>query len=256
MSGYEISPDGTSLAFLSRDASPPPPIANAAGALPPLTRLWVQSLAEPSTAKSLTPAGQYVDSFSWSPDNREIAYAFAPVTGFLAPYSTRIFAVAADGGAARAVVDRAGMNVSPQFSPDGRHLSFVTTNGRTGIIAPRGLAVAPATGGTPQSIKTYPMNGAWIAETVWARDSQSLFVTMNEGTFAAGAQMFEMPIVRVALDTGQAARVGTGASVQYSMSISRDGRTIAYREVEERTMGTAIATRACRSPRRRSSIAP
>ena len=237
VNGYEISPDGRSLAFLSRDASPPPPIANTVGALPPLTRLWVQSLADPSTAKSLTPAGQYVDSFSWSPDGAEIAYAFAPVTGFLAPYSTRIFAVPVAGGAARAVVDRAGMNVSPQFSPDGRHVSFVTTNGRTGIIAPRGLAVAPATGGTPQSIKTYPMNGAWIAETVWARDSRSLFVTMNEGTFAAGAQMFEMPIVRVALDTGTATRVGTGASVQYAISISRDGRTIAYREVEARTMG-------------------
>jgi dipeptidyl aminopeptidase/acylaminoacyl peptidase len=237
VNGYEISPDGKALAFLSRDASPPAPIANAVGALPPLTRLWVQSLAEPSTAKSLTPAGQYVDSFSWSPDGKEIAYAFAPVTGFLAPYSTRIFAVPAAGGTARPVVDRGGMNVSPQFSPDGRHVSFVTTNGRTGIISPRGLAVAPAAGGTAPTIKTYPMSGAWVAETLWARDSQSVLVTMNEGTFAAGAQMFEMPIVRVALDTGTATRVGSGASVQYSISQSRDGRTIAYREVEGRTMG-------------------
>jgi len=237
VSAYELSPDGRALAFLSRDASPPAPIANAAGALPPLTRLWVQSIAEPSAAKSLTPAGQYVDSFSWSPDGKEIAYAFAPVTGFLAPYSTRIHAVPATGGATRAVVDRGGMNVSPQFSPDGRYLSFVTTNGRTGIIAPRGLAVAPAAGGTSQTIKTYPMSGAWVAETMWARDSQSLFVTMNEGTFAAGAQMFEMPIVRVTLDTGTATRVGSGASVQYSISQSRDGRTLAYREVEGRTMG-------------------
>ena len=84
------------------------------------------------------------------------------------------------------------------------------------------------------------MNGAWIAEILWAPDSQSLFVTMNEGTFATGAQMFEMPIVRVTLADGKAERVGTGATVEYSMSLSRDGRTLAYREVQARTMGDVV----------------
>jgi hypothetical protein len=79
----------------------------------------------------------------------------------------------------------------PQFSPDGKQISFVTTHGKTGIIAPRGLAVAPSAGGDPSRVRGYPMNGAWMSEIVWAPDSQSLFVTMNEGTFAAGAQMFD-----------------------------------------------------------------
>jgi Tol biopolymer transport system component len=78
--------------------APPPPIANHVGALPPATRLWVQSIDSVSTASVLTPADQYVDSFSWSPDGREIAYAFSPFTGFLAPYASRIFAVPAAGG--------------------------------------------------------------------------------------------------------------------------------------------------------------
>ena len=94
--------------------------------------------------RALTPPDQYVDSFSWSPDSREIAYSLAPFVGFLAPYSTKIFAVAVDGGAVRPIVDRPGMNVSPQFSPDGKRISFITTSERTGIIAPRGLAVADA----------------------------------------------------------------------------------------------------------------
>ncbi len=240
VNAYEWSPDGRAVAYISRDSSPPASVANTVGALPPATRLWVQSLVAPFAARPLTPAGQYVDSFSWSPDSREIAYAFAPFTGFLAPYASRIFAVPATGGPARPVVDRGGMNVSPQFSPDGRQLAFVTTNGQTGIIAPRGLAVVPAAGGAPGTIRAYPMNGAWIAETLWARDSQSLFVTMNEGTFAAGAQMFEMPIVRVNLDDGTAQRVGTGATVEYSLSLSRDGRTMAYREVQARSMGDVV----------------
>ena len=167
------------------------------------------SRCPPARRARLTPPDQYVDSFSWSPDSKEIAYSFAPVVGFLAPYSTKIFAVAVDGGATRPIIDRPGMNVSPQFSPDGKRLSFITTNERTGIIAPRGLAVADAAAKNSQ-IRSYPMNGAWIAEILWAPDSQSLFVTMNEGTFATGAHMFEMPIVRVTLGDGKAERLGTG----------------------------------------------
>jgi dipeptidyl aminopeptidase/acylaminoacyl peptidase len=240
VSGYEWSADGRSLAFLTRDGAPPPPVANHVGALPPATRLWVQSVDSPSTARVLTPSNQYVDSFSWSPDGREIAYSFAPFSGFLAPYSARIFAVPVAGGAARPIVDRPGMNVTPQFSPDGRQISFVTTNGSTGIIAPRGLAIAPAGGGDGSRIRSYPMNGAWMSEILWAPDSQSLFVTMNEGTFATGAQMFEMPIVRLDLASGQGKRLSPGATVDYSLSLSRDGRTIAYRSVEARTMGDIV----------------
>ena len=46
--------------------------------------------------------------------------------------------------------------------------------------------------------------GAWIGDMQWARDSASIFVLMNEGTFATGAHMFEMPVVRVNAATGAA----------------------------------------------------
>ena len=49
--------------------------------------------------------------------------------------------------------------------------------------------------------------------------------------------MFEMPVVRVSLATGRADRVHQRPTVDYNLSLSRDGRTLAYRSVEARTMG-------------------
>jgi dipeptidyl aminopeptidase/acylaminoacyl peptidase len=241
VSGYEWSPDGKYIAYLTRDAGPAtPPIANKVGASPPATRLWLQPIDPAGPARAITPAAQYVDSFAWSPDSKEIAYSWAPVVGFLAPYQTKIFAVAVEGSTIRPIVDRAGMNVSPQFSPDGRKISFISTSERTGIIAPRGLAIADASGRN-SNLRPYPMNGAWIAEIQWAPDSQSVYVTMNEGTFATGAGMFEMPIVKVLLADGNATRLGEErAALQYNMSLSRDGGTIAFREVGARDMGDLV----------------
>ncbi|MBY0497269.1 MAG: S9 family peptidase [Cyanobacteria bacterium] len=238
VSSYEWSPDGKYIAYLTRDAGPStPPIANKVGANPPATRLWLQPIDPAGPARAVTPADQYVDSFAWSPDSREVAYSWAPVVGFLAPYQTKVFAVTANGGAIRPIIDRVGMNVSPQFSPDGKRISFISTNERTGIIAPRGLAIADASAAN-RNIRSFPMNGAWIADILWQPDSQALYVTMNEGTFATGAHMFEMPVVKVTLADGKAERLGEErATLQYNMSLSRDGKTIAFREVGARDMG-------------------
>jgi dipeptidyl aminopeptidase/acylaminoacyl peptidase len=236
---YEWSPDGKRIAYLSRDAvNGVPAIASKVGANPPATRLWIKELPS-GVPRALTPVDQYVDSITWSPRGNEIAYSFAPFVGFLAPYSSKIFGVDVATGAIRPIVERRGMNMSPAFSPDGSRLAFISTNERTGLIAPRGLAVADA-GGRNAGFRSYPMNGAWIAEMQWAPDSRSLFVTMNEGTFATGAGMFEMPIVRVSLADGKAERLGSGATVEYSMSLSRDGHMLAYREVTARTMGDLV----------------
>jgi dipeptidyl aminopeptidase/acylaminoacyl peptidase len=240
VSAYEWAPDGKSLAFLTRD-----PMSDEeqrqrkdnsfvihVDAPERATRLWLQPL-EGGTARVLTPPGQYVDSFSWSPGGREIAYSAAPITGFAAQYATRIYAVSTAGDPPRAVVDRPGMNTSPQCSPDGTRVAFVSTNGRAELTASRSLTIAPLTGGVAP--RTFGLNDAWVSDLVWARDSKSVYLLTNDGTFSSKENMFDQPIVRVWIDGGRAERVR--GAVDFSPSLSRDGRRLAYRAVEGRTMG-------------------
>src|SRR5258708_37075349 len=101
--------------------------------------------------RMLTPAADYVDALCWSPDGRETAYSAAPRTGFTAAYDARVYAVPPEGGARRTIVDRAGMNTGPRYSPDGQSIAFISTNGRNDIMASRSLTVVAAAGGTPKA---------------------------------------------------------------------------------------------------------
>jgi dipeptidyl aminopeptidase/acylaminoacyl peptidase len=239
---YEWAPDGKSLAFLTRD-----PMSREeerqrqdksfiirADAPDRPTRLALVKVGQPSAMRLLTPPTDYVDALSWSPDGREIAYSAAPRTGFTAAYDARVYAVALDGGARRTIVDRAGMNTGPRFSPDGRSIAFISTNGRNDIMASRSLTVVPAAGGAPRA---FAMDDAWVNEYVWAPDSRSIFLQANDGTFGRGERMFEQPIVRLSVDDGKAVRLGSGPTVAFSISRSGDGARLAFKSVGARTMG-------------------
>ncbi len=255
---FSWSPDGRSLAYLTRD--PPSPedarersLVTHVGAPDPPARLVVRALPE-GAPRTLTPPTQYVDSFSWMPDSGELVYSAAPRSGFTAQYETRIYAVATAGGEPRTIVGGAGLNSRVQVSPDGKLVAFITSNGRFDIMASRRLAVVSVRGGEP---RTLPLGDAWVNEAVWASDSRSLYLEANDGPFGQRQQMFEQPVVRVPVDGGPPEQLTTGAAVDYSLSLSGDGRRLAYRAVEGRTMGDVfVMDTATRSSTRLTELNP
>jgi len=239
---YEWSPDGSAIALLTSDSMSADEerrradksFVVRAGAPERATRLLVQRVDQPEAMRILTPPTQYVDALSWSPDGRAIAYSAAPRTGFTAAYDARIYSVTLETGDIRTLVDRPGMNTGPRVSPDGQSIAFISTDGRSDIMASRSLTVVSASGGTP---RVYALDDAWVNEYVWAPDSKSIVIQANDGTFGHDSHMFEQAIVRVTIADGAATRIDQGPAVAFSLSMSRDGRTLAYKRVDSRSMG-------------------
>jgi dipeptidyl aminopeptidase/acylaminoacyl peptidase len=242
---YEWAPDGTGIAYITRDPMPADEerrredksFVIRADAPDRATRLVVQRLDSAAAARTLTPPVDYVDALSWSPDAREIVYSAAPRTGFTAAYDARVYAVSVSDLTRRTIVDRPGMNTGPRYSPDGRQIAFISTNGRNDVMASRSLTLVAAEGGPP---RTYAMDDAWVNEYVWAPDSRSIYLQANDGTFGRDEHMFEQPLVRLTVADGRVERLGSGPTVAFSISTSRDGRRAAFKSVAARTMGDVV----------------
>ena len=241
---YEWSPDGRQIAFVASDPVPPDDALRMKnksyvehvdhGERPP--RLWLQSIAG-GAARALTPAGQTVLDFHWAPDGRSLAYGASEQLGFQAPYSSGIYTISVEGGEPRSIVRRPGTNRMPQFSPDGRSIAFISTGGRPGMINAIDLYVVAADGrGVPPRGLTVARE-LWVNSFVWAPDGRALYYISDEQTNGTGEHMFEQGIFRVSLEGEHFQLLTPGRVVNYSLSLSADGRTMAYRSVESRTMG-------------------
>jgi dipeptidyl aminopeptidase/acylaminoacyl peptidase len=241
--GFDYSPDGKYIACLTREPMSAEEQAQRKDqsfvmhADAPDRPVRVAIKLPDGTWRTVTPVEHFVESISWSPDGREIAYAAAPASGFTAQYKSRIYAVSIDGGKPRTIVDRTGMNSTPKYSPDGKFIAFTSSNGAVSLMSPRGLCVVASAGG---AVKSHGLQDAWISDVTWAPDSKSLFLLATDGTYGQAEHMFEQPIVRVWTEAGKSERVGDETAANYNLSISADGNSLVYRCVRARDMGDVM----------------
>ena len=193
-----FSPDGKQIAFHSeRDGG----------------GLFVMDLATRAVRK-ITREGF---NPTWSPDGSEIAYGTANLTNIEARAASQIWAVRLDNGARRLIVSQD--SVQPVWSPNGKHIAFFG-NQPQGYLD---LMTIPSSGGMPVQLTN---DAAVDWNPCWAADGKLLYFTSDRGG--------NTNLWRVAVDeiSGQARGAPepftTPATDTYHLSVSHDGRQIAY----------------------------
>jgi eukaryotic-like serine/threonine-protein kinase len=154
---------------------------------------------------------------TWSPDGSEIAYCTANLTNIEARAASQIWAVRVDNGARRLIVSQD--SVQPAWSPNGKHIAFFGNqpNGQLDLMT------IPASGG---AIVQLTNDAAVDWNPCWAADGKSLYFTSDRGG--------NTNLWRIAVDdvSGRASDAPepftTPATDTYHLSLSRDGRHIAY----------------------------
>ena len=161
------SPDGSTIAFTSsgpdakakKDRKDKYGDFEIVGGDYTMSHLWMVKVPEelPSDPKKLPKADRLtsgeqftVGAFSWSPDGKRIAFAAQRDPDLGSSDTEQLYVLDLADLHVKKLLSANGPNGNPKWSPDGRQIAYVTSNGSPSFYyTNRNIAVIPAEGGTP-----------------------------------------------------------------------------------------------------------
>lgn len=159
-----------------------------------------------------------VDTLSWSPDGKSLVFAARPSPSVPDLFNTDIFTIDIQSQEVHKIVERDGADTSPQWSPDGRMIAYVSNDGRNEWIANWYICVIPAKGGIPRNIsKNFD---EFVSSCQWSSDSRTLYFQSSKGLTT---QLFA-----VSVETGEVRQVSLGLRFHRSFSFSDDSKRMAF----------------------------
>jgi dipeptidyl aminopeptidase/acylaminoacyl peptidase len=199
---FAWSPDGATIAFVAADEVERADKHNLSFEVgdddfltttaPTPSHIWLIASDGASKAKRLTsggwsvpmakPPGPVPSPLSWSPDGKSIAFVRleTPHTGNTDSAHLEIVDVAT--GATRRVTPTGERESHPQFSPDGKNISYL--HSRDGQrLNETSVWVAPAVGGAGREV-THDIDRN-LARAIWMPDGKSMLVGAHDATSTA-----------------------------------------------------------------------
>ena len=181
------------------------------------SHLWTIGV-ESKKAVEVVKGDVVVSDPQWSPDGKRIAYVAAPTPKADDGGLTDIYVASADGtGTSRKLIENAGPDSMPRWSPDGTKIAFNSRDVKNGELGIQHLHVAAADGGAARAIATDLPTAA--SDVRWSRDGSTLYFRTSLGTTA---QLFS-----VAASGGTPKALTRDAAVTASYSLSAAGDRVA-----------------------------
>lgn len=159
--GFEWSQDGKTIAFLATDTEAKEMKARKDHVGPydvvrkeyQFRHIWTFDVAEalkkPQKGTQRTMGKDFnVNSFSWSPNNKRIAFSATINPDFINFGTSDVYMLDVASDSSWKLVSQPGPDSNPQWSPDGKQILFSTQMGREKFFAYNSnLAIIPASGG-------------------------------------------------------------------------------------------------------------
>ncbi len=191
------------------------PMGKGPGAGPPWS--W-RGRGEPPRVVPITSDAGTESFASFSPDASQVAYTWDGETGD----NIDIYVKVIDGGASLRLTEHPGVDTSPAWSPDGRHIAFVRRERRSGGV----YLVAPI-GGPERKIADIrpPGRGRGLRNLAWSPDAKHLAVVEGGSPQEPGG------VNLLAIDTGERTTIlerRRQGSSRHSLAFSPNGRALAF----------------------------
>ena len=140
----------------------------------------------------LTNGAFHVNSFDWAPDGKTLVFSHKEDPGINASrIDANISIVGADSSALRTIVDRAGPDTNPKFSPDGLKIAFQSTGGQPEPIGMNDFYVVSTKGGDPEMLSHTPDRFGNLQG--WSKDGKSIYFTEGYHTTRLAYKMSSVP---------------------------------------------------------------
>jgi dipeptidyl aminopeptidase/acylaminoacyl peptidase len=182
------------------------------------SHLWVIDVESKKASEIVKTDGVLADP-QWSPDGTRLAYVTRPTPKADDGWLSDIYIARADGsGTPRKLLENAGPDQDPRWSPDGKSIAFNSRDMRNGVLGVMRLCVISAEGGAARELISDPDSTA--AQVQWTRDGSAVYFRGEHHTTAQ--------IYRVPASGGVPQAITRDEAVINSFSLSSAGDRIAF----------------------------